>query len=59
MSMTRQEFAERWDSGEGGGGITFDEIAECAVDWGITNSPKILPIRDVIAAVVKESGART
>lgn len=59
MSMTRQEFAERWDSGDDGGGITVNEIAECAVAWGITDSPKIRPIREVTAAVVKESGAKT
>ena len=59
MSMTRAEFAERWDKDEHGDGITINEIAECAVAWGLYDSPRIHPIREVSLAVVKESGAKT
>ena len=59
MSMTKAEFAERWDSDDDGGGITMDEVADCAVAWGLYSSPKIHPINDVLNAVVKESGAKT
>lgn len=59
MSMTREEFAARWDSDEDGGGITVNEIADCAKAWGVFTTPRIHPIRVVINAVVKESGART
>jgi hypothetical protein len=32
--MTKQEFKERWESSPDGGGITFDDIAKCAKEWG-------------------------
>lgn len=51
--MTKEEFKKRWDSNENGGGITYDEIAECAVGWGITERPKIQPIRLITAAVCR------
>lgn len=31
--MTKAQFRKRWDSNEDGEGITFDDIAQCAVDW--------------------------
>lgn len=37
--MDKAEFKARWES-DGGGGITFDDIAECAVEWGISLTPK-------------------
>ncbi|AFY61954.1 hypothetical protein [Synechococcus sp. PCC 6312] len=36
---TKNTFKKLWES-EGGGGITFDDIADCAKAWGITNSPR-------------------
>lgn len=36
--MTKEEFKSRWEQ-ENGGGITFEDIAECAVKWGISKSP--------------------
>ena len=59
MSMTKDQFAARWDKDDDGDGITVDEIAECAQEWGLFATPRIHPIRVVIAAVVKESGAKT
>lgn len=32
--MTKAQFKKYWDSNEDGGGITFDDIAQCAADWG-------------------------
>lgn len=46
--MTKEEFKERWDSNDDNGGITFDDIANCAIEWGICSSPKAKRI-DVIA----------
>lgn len=57
MAMSREEFAQRWDSDEEGGGITYDDIAECAVAWGITSSPKAQSVDDVARRVVEASGA--
>ena len=45
--MTREEFKARWESNDNGGGITYDDIARCAVEWGISATPRIKPI-DVI-----------
>lgn len=35
MSMTKAEFRKRWESDDNGGGITYEDIADCAVAWGI------------------------
>ena len=56
MVMTKAEFAERWEKDDNGDGITVDEVAECAVAWGLYHSPKIEPMDQVIAAVVKAAG---
>jgi hypothetical protein len=45
--VTKEQFKQRWESTEDGGGITFDDIADCAIAWGITSTPRIKPI-DVI-----------
>lgn len=29
--MTKEEFKVRWESNENGGGITFNDIANCAI----------------------------
>lgn len=42
--MTKEEFKARWESNREGGGITIDDIAQCAKDWGICNTPRIHPI---------------
>jgi len=54
--MTKQEFKTRWESNERGGGITFNDIANCAVNWGISKSPKAMPINDVRYRVLKAAG---
>ena len=46
--MTKEEFRKRWDGDENGGGITFDDIADCAEEWGLYTTPRIHPI-DVVA----------
>jgi hypothetical protein len=42
--MTKEEFKKRWESDENGGGINFDDIAECAKTWGISDRPKTRPM---------------
>ena len=54
--MTKEEFRRRWESGDDGGGITFDDIAECAKDWGLYSTPRIHDICDVRRAVLKAAG---
>jgi hypothetical protein len=38
--MTKNEFKHRWESNDDGGGITFDDIAACAIDWGMCSNPR-------------------
>lgn len=45
--MTPKEFKKRWESNDNGGGITFDDIANCAKDWGIYSTPYIQNIDNV------------
>lgn len=51
--MTKTEFKARWESDDSGGGITFDDIAECAIEWGITSSPRVRRIDRVRYDVLK------
>jgi len=54
--MTKQEFKKRWESNDNGGGITFNDIADCAIAWGISSSPKALPIAEVRYQVLRSAG---
>lgn len=51
--MTKSEFKNRWESDENGGGITFDDIAKCAEDWGIARYPRTRPINVIRYQVLK------
>lgn len=51
--MTKEEFKKRWDSNDDGGGIRNNDIAKCAVSWGLYNRPKIHSLRKVTEAVLK------
>jgi hypothetical protein len=57
MILTRKEFKKRWESKDGGN-ITFDDIADCAKDWGLYSKPKICPIHEVGNAVLKAAGCK-
>lgn len=52
-AMTKAEFKKRWDSNKNGGGITVDDIADCAKEWGLFSKPRINPMQRVIDAVLK------
>jgi hypothetical protein len=45
--MKKEEFKARWESNENGGGITFDDIADCAKEWGIAAYPRTMQIDKV------------
>lgn len=51
--MNKAEFKVRWESDDNGGGITFDDIADCAVAWGVASTPRILKIDVVRYKVLK------
>jgi hypothetical protein len=55
--MTKAEFKARWEADDAGGGITFDDIAECAKAWGVSARPRIEPIYEIRYKVLK--AART
>ena len=54
--MTKNEFKTRWESDEDGGGITFEDIAECAIEWGIARTPRTMQIDRVRYLVLKAAG---
>lgn len=51
--MTKELFKKRWDSNGNGGGITFDDIADCAISWGITSSPRTCKMDQIVYKVLK------
>ena len=51
--MTKDEFKKRWESNDNGGGITFDDIANCAVAWGLFRTPRTSQIDVVRYRVLK------
>jgi hypothetical protein len=54
--MTKEEFKTRWESNDDGGGISFDDIANCAVAWGISSRPKTSRIDGIRYRVLKAAG---
>lgn len=56
MTMTKEEFKQRWESNDDGGGITFDDIADCAVAWGISRTPRTSRIDMVRYRVLAAAG---
>lgn len=51
--MTKEEFRKLWESNDAGGGITYEDVADCAVDWGIFRTPRTMPMETVRYAVLK------
>ena len=56
--MTKAQFKKRWNSNKDGGGITFDDIAQCAIDWKLVQNPRIQPIDKVVNMVLKAAGCK-
>lgn len=54
--MTKEEFRRRWDGSSDGGGITFDDIANCAIEWGVFSRPRIHRMDIVANAVTSAAG---
>lgn len=52
-SMTRQEFKEKWASGQP---VYWDDIANCAKEWGIVEKPHCCPMMDVRYLVLLAAG---
>lgn len=58
MIYTKEEFAKKWDGDDNGGGITWDDIADCAKAWGVYDKPRIHDMYTVRKKVVIASGAK-
>lgn len=54
--MTKDDFKTKWESDDDGGGITFNDVAACAQEWGLFSKPKTQDIRGVLYAVLKAAG---
>lgn len=50
--MTPAEFKARWEGDSSGGGITWLDIADCAVAWGLDAHPKSLLMTAVVYKVL-------
>lgn len=55
-AISKEEFKRRWESGPDGGGITFDDIADCAKDWHICACPRIHNIYEIRDKVLAAAG---
>jgi len=55
-AMTKEEFKTRWESDDNGGGISFLSIADCAVAWGISRTPKTRRMDVIRYQVLKAAG---
>lgn len=51
--MTKEEFKKLWEANSCGSGITYDDIAECAIAWGISSHPRTRPIDEITYRVLK------
>lgn len=59
MAYTKEEFRKLWDANKEGSGITFDDVAECAKEWGLFTCPRTCNITKVLEAVLKAAGCKT
>ena len=53
MIYTKEKFKELWEANSCGSGITYDDIAECAIAWGISSHPRTRPIDEITYRVLK------
>lgn len=56
---TKEEFKRLWDGDDRGGGITYEDLADCSVAWGLYARPMINPIDQVKASVLEAAGCET
>ena len=52
--MTKEEFKRRWESNDRS--ITFEDIAKCAIEWGVCEKPRIRPLSQVRYEVLVAAG---
>lgn len=52
---SKAEFKKLWESDRSGGGITFEDVADCARDWGLYATPRIVQLDLVLEKVLLAS----
>lgn len=52
MAITKTEFKKRWESDADGGGIMFNDIADCYEAWGLGGTARTKQIDRVRYAVL-------
>jgi len=52
--MTKEEFKVRWEQGD----VTFEEVADCAEEWGLTKKPRTMPLHVVLCLVLNAADIR-
>ena len=58
MKYSKERFKELWEANSCGSGIAYDDIADCAVAWGISECPRIRPIDDITYRVLKAADVK-
>jgi len=58
MVYTKEKFKELWDSDEDGGGITYEDIIDCAKDWGLSDDAPKTHITMVMYKVLKAADCK-
>jgi len=58
MIMTKEEFKRRYESNATGGGLTFDDVADCAKEWGLYQNPRTVNIHTVLESVLKAANVQ-
>lgn len=53
MVYSKEDFKRLWEANKYGSGITYDDIADCAVAWGISYNPRLGPINEITYKVLK------
>ncbi|MBP3550972.1 MAG: hypothetical protein J6J57_04920 [Alistipes sp.] len=54
--MTKEELKKRWENYDYSDPITFDDIAKCAIEWGICDKPRTRPLTKVRYEVLVAAG---
>lgn len=54
----KKEFKKRWELDNQGGDITWDDIAECAVQWGISPNPRTKNMDIIRCLVLKAANVK-
>jgi len=54
--MTKEEFKRRWELDDRGDGITYEDIANCAIEWGLCAVPRIRPLDSIRKMVLEAAG---